>query len=317
MTEHESNSATTAGFDEHAQFIDYLARTMSSWPDGVTEMSHATATCIKAEWDAQRASAGSSTPTSQDDAPEVIVMVVEELRFEYRHPQSGERHRVTLTKAEAASEVEEELFQKLSSHVCSCVPIGETNVVDCNCSDYIDEFELQATASDSTMPKAGVSPQTEAWLIRDEDGEMSATARWDVAKHVPFPVKDLIAREHFIQLQSELIKINELRLKAVAAATDKQREIDQLKSRLAKLEEMQTTPVGEVVIFGTDCKEISWVKGRLPEVGEKLYLAQPGIKLPERDDEFHWDGEPDLESRGFNRGIDTIAKLNGRTPVKS
>ena len=276
MTENDSNSATTVRFDEHAQFIDYLARTMPSWPDGVTEMFHGTTTCIKSEWEAQRASAGSSGQTAQVDAPDVIVMVVEEFRFEYRHPQSGERHTVTLTKAEAASEVEEELHQKLSSQVCSCESIGETNVVDCNCSDYIDEFELQATASDSSMPKAGVVPQTEAWLIRDEEGEMSATVRWDVAKHVPFTVTDLIAREHFVQLQSELIKINELRLKAVAAATDKQREIDQLKSRLAKLEAMQTTPVGEVVIFGTDCKEISWVKGRLPDVGEKLYLAQPG-----------------------------------------
>lgn len=259
------------------QFYEYLARTMTSWPEGVTEMFHKTTTCLKEEWEAQRAGAGASKQTFQDDAPEVIVMVVEEFRFEYRHPQSGERHTVTLTKAEAASEVEEELFQKLSNQVCSCESIGETNVVDCNCSDYIDEFVLQATASDSSMPKAGVVPQTEAWLIQDEDGHRSATARWDVAKHVPLPVTALIDRDHFVQLQGELLKINEQRLRAVTAANDKQLEIDQLKSRLAKLEALQTTPVGEVVLFGTDLKEIAWAKGRLPDVGEKLYLAQPGI----------------------------------------
>lgn len=33
--------------------------------------------------------------------------------------------------------------------------------------------------------------------------------------------------------------------------------------------------VGEVVLFGDDCKEISWAKGQLPAVGTKLYAHPP------------------------------------------
>lgn len=154
---------------DQEQFYVYLARTMNSWPEGVTEMFHKTTTCLKEEWVAQRARAGSSKQTYQDDAREVIVI-----------------------------------------------------------------------------------PNTEAWLIQEEDGQKSATVRWDVAKHVPLPVTALIARDHFVHLQGELIKVNEQRLRAVAAVNDKQQEIDQLRARLAKLEASQVSPVGDVVTSGTD-----------------------------------------------------------------
>lgn len=35
-------------------------------------------------------------------------------------------------------------------------------------------------------------------------------------------------------------------------------------------------PVGEVVLFGADCKEVAWKKGKLPPVGTKLYAAPIG-----------------------------------------
>ena len=40
------------------------------------------------------------------------------------------------------------------------------------------------------------------------------------------------------------------------------------------VEEMEQEPAGEVVLFGEGLKEISWRKGKLPDVGTKLY-ARP------------------------------------------
>lgn len=40
-------------------------------------------------------------------------------------------------------------------------------------------------------------------------------------------------------------------------------------------------PVGEVVLFGNDCKEISWAKGKMPPVGAKLYIAPVPAAAPE------------------------------------
>lgn len=38
-------------------------------------------------------------------------------------------------------------------------------------------------------------------------------------------------------------------------------------------------PIGEVVMFGADCKEVSWANGKMPEFGVKLYAApQPAAK---------------------------------------
>lgn len=34
-------------------------------------------------------------------------------------------------------------------------------------------------------------------------------------------------------------------------------------------------PVGEIVLFGGDLKEVSWAKGRMPPPGTKLYAAPP------------------------------------------
>lgn len=41
----------------------------------------------------------------------------------------------------------------------------------------------------------------------------------------------------------------------------------------------QAEPVGEVVLFGRECKEISWAKGKLPPVGAKLYTHPPAATL--------------------------------------
>lgn len=34
-------------------------------------------------------------------------------------------------------------FEKLNDELCECKPIGETNVIECSCEDYIYTFELK------------------------------------------------------------------------------------------------------------------------------------------------------------------------------
>ncbi|WP_350404543.1 hypothetical protein ABCR88_11115 [Pseudomonas sp. W17] len=62
--------------------------------------------------------------------------------FVYEHPQTGERHIVTVTRDEVIEHMEEQLFEKLCECFCKCQPVGETNVVDCRCDEVGEQFEL-------------------------------------------------------------------------------------------------------------------------------------------------------------------------------
>ncbi|QZI68711.1 hypothetical protein K5F93_20220 [Pseudomonas protegens] len=62
--------------------------------------------------------------------------------FVYVHPQTAERHTVTVTRDEVAEHMEEQLFQKLCECFCECQPVGETNVVDCRCDEVAEQFKL-------------------------------------------------------------------------------------------------------------------------------------------------------------------------------
>jgi hypothetical protein len=45
----------------------------------------------------------------------------------------------------------------------------------------------------------------------------------------------------------------------------------------APIAQAEQQPVGEIILFGgdSDLKEVSWRKGKMPEVGAKLYAAPP------------------------------------------
>lgn len=75
----------------------------------------------------------------------VVWQPVDELRFEYRHPKTGEAYTVSLSREEVMEMMDQELFEKLTACFCECEPIGETNVVDCRCDEYADEFEPVST----------------------------------------------------------------------------------------------------------------------------------------------------------------------------
>lgn len=67
------------------------------------------------------------------------------LKFVFKHPESGQ---IIISR----SYMIDELVDQDNLHttydiqeeccVCGCKPEGETNVVECNCSDYYDKFEL-------------------------------------------------------------------------------------------------------------------------------------------------------------------------------
>ncbi|MBI6558098.1 hypothetical protein YA0868_01930 [Pseudomonas syringae] len=65
----------------------------------------------------------------------------ETVSFEFRHPANGEAHTVSVSFEEIAHHMCEVLFEKLCGEFCQCEPVGETNVVDCRCDEYADEFE--------------------------------------------------------------------------------------------------------------------------------------------------------------------------------
>ena len=69
----------------------------------------------------------------------------EEFSFEYRHP-NGESHTVTVSRAQVINEMPDFMFEALCSKFCNCEPVGETNVVECCCDEYAEEFKLLAAA---------------------------------------------------------------------------------------------------------------------------------------------------------------------------
>ena len=62
------------------------------------------------------------------------------MNFTFKHPVSGEVKTVHLSEDEIQHMLSGDLYEELT---CDCEPVGETNVVECNCEEYLEEFELQ------------------------------------------------------------------------------------------------------------------------------------------------------------------------------
>lgn len=60
--------------------------------------------------------------------------------FTFKHPESGEVKTIYLSESDIQEKLSDQLIDELT---CDCQPVGETNVVECNCEDYLHEFELQ------------------------------------------------------------------------------------------------------------------------------------------------------------------------------
>lgn len=101
--------------------------------------------------------AGYTRPAQTEQQP------VEVMLFQLKHPDTGDAHTVALTRADIADGMDDTLFEKLGDLICDCQPVGETNVVDCNCDDYIYEFELvNAAPIAQTVPQPEQSGLVEA-----------------------------------------------------------------------------------------------------------------------------------------------------------
>ncbi|CAM4002600.1 hypothetical protein [Pseudomonas wadenswilerensis] len=86
----------------------------------------------------------SSNTEQMVSVPREQLQGADKFTFTLKHPLSQEKRTVTLTKAEVANGMEDTLYEKLADQLCRRESVGETNVVDCNCDEYIHDFELVA-----------------------------------------------------------------------------------------------------------------------------------------------------------------------------
>jgi hypothetical protein len=77
----------------------------------------------------------------------VSVSVV--MSFDFEHPLSKEKRTVTLTKQNVFDGMEDYFYEKLGEQICQCESVGETNVVDCNCDEYVHDFEIVSGCLDA------------------------------------------------------------------------------------------------------------------------------------------------------------------------
>jgi hypothetical protein len=61
------------------------------------------------------------------------------MKFEFKNPNTGEKKTVNIDDAMIRMQLEEFAYEKL----CECQPVGETNVIECECAEYYEDFELQ------------------------------------------------------------------------------------------------------------------------------------------------------------------------------
>lgn len=73
----------------------------------------------------------------EQPAPVAVVM-----SFDFEHPSSKERRTVALSKQDVFDGMEDYFYDKLGEQICRCESVGETNVVDCSCDEYVHDFEI-------------------------------------------------------------------------------------------------------------------------------------------------------------------------------
>lgn len=66
---------------------------------------------------------------------------------------------------------------------------------------------------------------------------------------------------------------------ALRVAKGWEEKCNSLRAKIAEMEKQG--PIGEIVAFGESLHEVSWIKGKLPLLGAKLY-ALPGAKGEEK-----------------------------------
>lgn len=111
-----------------------------------------------------------STPLYAAPVAQAQHSVPEEFSFEYRHP-NGESHTVTVSRDQVINEMPDFLFEALCSKFCNCEPVGETNVVECCCDEYAEEFKLLAAAPGNSAQHS--VPELLEWAVGRWHAEVS------------------------------------------------------------------------------------------------------------------------------------------------
>ena len=70
------------------------------------------------------------------------------MEFRYKHPSSGEIKIVSWDDEKIQETLEDYLRDDLT---CDCQPVGETNVIECNCEDYLCDFEIEDVKNQVTI----------------------------------------------------------------------------------------------------------------------------------------------------------------------
>ncbi len=61
--------------------------------------------------------------------------------FLFIHSETKEEKIISLTEQTIQNLLEDTLLDMVMT--CDCEPVGETNVVECNCEDYLEDFYIQ------------------------------------------------------------------------------------------------------------------------------------------------------------------------------
>ena len=59
--------------------------------------------------------------------------------YKFVHPSNGDSRTVSIDRQFIIDNLVDEIYEKID---CDCEPIGETNVVECECDEYFEQFEL-------------------------------------------------------------------------------------------------------------------------------------------------------------------------------
>jgi hypothetical protein len=142
--------------------------------------------------------------------------------------------------------------------------------------DILDALAALATVSDAS-PSPSVQPSDEringlpifAYDVTTKSGNSQmAYAAWFHKYGNPF--KETSKYE-------PLVRLGDVRA-LLAQPASVQGVSEQARASLAAAPQQE--PVGEVVLFGGECKEVAWSKGKMPPPGTKLYAAHPQAAQP-------------------------------------
>ncbi|MFU3391677.1 hypothetical protein ACM7KZ_29045 [Pseudomonas aeruginosa] len=135
------------GESPEERFEHYISNTIDRAPEPLRRLGNWLSHVLdEDQWTtAERMLTGACVAAEERAAEQTQHSVPEEFSFEYRHP-NGECHTVTVSREQVINEMPDFLFEALCSKFCNCEPVGETNVVECCCDEYAEEFKLIASA---------------------------------------------------------------------------------------------------------------------------------------------------------------------------